>query len=194
MSCYTRLTDDVAANCAADMIAGIGDVLYFINKDDIASFTLNDTNDNIVEGITLKTESPTLRGFTLTGQRYSNEFENTLVKGRFINGWEQKIVTRIFDNDPTVKERISELENGRFVIIVKNNYANATGNSVYELLGYTVGLEMSECVRNPQDADTKGGWVCTFTTNEINKENYPAKTFFITSLAATEAALAALIA
>jgi glycosyltransferase involved in cell wall biosynthesis len=37
-----------------------------------------------------------------------------LAKGKYINAWEQKVTARIFDNDPTIKERINELR-GNYV-------------------------------------------------------------------------------
>lgn len=193
MACYKKLTESITATCTFPLVPGIDDEIYVINYEDIESFTLNAQNDNIIEGITLKSASPALSGFKITGFRYSNEYENSLVKGRYINEWEQKLTIRIFDNSPDVKERIDELANGRFVFIIKNRYQNANGNSVYEVLGYTNGLEMTECKRNPDDKDLRAGWVCTFSTGDFGKEHYPAKTFFITDLDTTKTALEALV-
>jgi len=197
MACPSSLSANIAANCAADLLNGVDSTLYIINYDhvDKDSSTINTDNDNIIESIVLKTASPAYKAYTLIGQKNSNDgYKNEMIKGKFVNSWEQSIVARILDNDPTIKQRIEELSAGKFIIIVKNRYANTTGNSVYEVLGWNQGLIATAIVRDADNADDKGGWMVTFGTDDMNKENGPAKTFFITSLAATEAAIAALIA
>jgi hypothetical protein len=194
--CYNKLTSDIALNCKVNLVSGIGDKVWLINRDDIdfESCTYNTLNNNIIESIVLNSASPTLRGYYAEGFRNSNEYENTLVKGKYQNGWEQKLTIRVFDNTADTKEQVNEIANGKFVCVIENNYKSEDGTSAFEVLGWSVGLEVAEAMRNPSDADMKGGWTLVLQTDEDNKERYPAKTFFNTDIATSRTALDALVA
>ncbi len=195
-TCYNKLTANILLNCSVNLVGGISDKVWLINRDDIDfdNCTFDTTNDNIIESIVLKSASPNYTGFSIQGFRNSNDYENTLVKGKYMNGWDQKLTIRVFDNDATTKERINELANGKYVAIIENNYQSDDKTSTFEVLGWNVGLEILEATRVVNDADTKGSWVVVLQTDEDNKEPYPAKTFFNTDVATTRAAIEALIA
>ena len=183
------------------MVAGVKDKIWLINLEDIDkdSCVFKTGDELVLESIILNTASPAKTAFTLEGKNYSNDYDVALVKGKYNNAYDHNLMFRIFDNDPDVKNWVHNACNGaKFVIVVENNYNNKSkvgtpGDSVFEVLGWELGLEISEATRNTIDADTKGGWVLKATCDETNKEPLPPLTFFKTDLATTRGLLDALV-
>lgn len=193
MSVCGKITAGITRNCLDKMVNGLEDELILINWVDVdreaSEFDAN--NKMIITDIVLKTISPPASGFKIEGQNASNEHNTALVKRRFVNGWDQNLMFRVFDNTPEVKEILRDAEQSRFVAIIKNKYnnRNATtpGTTVFEVLGWEHGLELNEVTRNAGDEESAGGWVLTAGCDETLKEPYPPYTFFDTSLAVTQA-------
>jgi hypothetical protein len=189
-----KISEDIAHNCDDKLVTGLFDEIVLINHDDIdfANCDFNATNRLIVESIALKTASPSLSGYRLRGYNYSNEHNTALVKQRYVDGWDHNLLMRIFDNTPEVKEWVQAATGSRFVAIIKNMYENSNnptpGTSVFEVLGWKFGLEISEATRNPNDGETKGAWILQAASDPDNKEPYLPYTFFDTDLATTQLA------
>lgn len=200
MADCSKIASDVLKNCD-NLVNGIKDTVYFINLDDIDkdACTINTGNKLIIEGIVLKTASPSLRAYKLEGRNFSNDHDVALIKGQYMNGFDHNLMFRIFNNDPETKAWVNDIASGaRFVAIIENNYNNSTkvgtpGDSVFEVLGWDLGLEISEATRNTTDADVKGGWILKATCDDTNKEPYPPRTFYKTDLATTRGLVEALV-
>lgn len=199
MSTCGKITAGITHNCLDKLVSGLHDEMILINYDDIDfdSCNFNATNKLIVEDIVLKTASPALTGFKIEGYNLSNEHDTALVKRRFINGWDHNLLFRVFDNTPEVKQFVNEATDSRFIAIIKNKYRNKNattdGTTVFEVLGWEHGLEISEATRNVNDEETMGAWVLRAACDETNKEPYPPYTYFKTSLTVTQAAFDAFV-
>jgi hypothetical protein len=84
------------------------------------------------------------------------------------------------------------------VIIQENNYNKALtsphGRTVFEVLGWDVGLELNAVERDANSDELMGGWLLTAGPHDIIKESLPPLTLFVGgSLTATRAAIAAMI-
>lgn len=185
MSTCGKIGNDIAHNCLDKLVQGLEDVLVLINHDDLDldSCTFDPTNRLICTNLVFKTASPALKGYKVEGYNMSNEHDTALAKKRFINGWEHNILWRIFDNTPEVKKYVADAADSRFVAVIKNKYNNRhaalPGTTVYEILGFTHGLEISEATRNPNDDETMGAWVLRGACDESNKEPDPPYTYFV---------------
>jgi len=181
------------------MVAGIKNMLYFINIDDVDKdkCTFDPDNPTLLTQLVLKSATPELTAFQVEGYNYSNEHDTALVKGRYYNSWEHNIRYRIFDNTPDVKLWIKTALNARFVVIIENNYtseASPVGNTVFEVLGWDFGLEIKECTRVAADEELAGGWNILAGCSETLKESKPPLAFFVgDTITATRAAIAALL-
>lgn len=200
MSTCDRITSSLSHNCDDKLAIGLKDILYLINIDDIDkdSCTFDASNSLLLTQIALNTASPALAAYSIEGFNFSNEHDTALVKRRFIDGWDHNLRFRVFDNTPEIKLWIKNAVGSRFVAIIKNTYnnKNATtpGTTVYEVLGWEYGLEISEATRNPNDEESAGAWILYAQCDETNKEPDPPLTLFVGgTLAATEAAIAALL-
>ena len=200
MSDCTKITADILKNCHDPLLASISDVIYLINQDEIdyALSTINGSNPLILEDLILKSSSPSYTAFQLEGQNFSNDHDNALVKGKYMDGFDHNLMFRIFDNDPDVKLWIKNALGSRFVVIVKNKYDNKNkittpSDSVYEVLGWEFGLRISEITQNKSDVETKGAWIFKATCDDVNKEPNPPMTLYKTDLTTTEAIITALL-
>ncbi len=199
MSTCGKITAGIVHNCLDKLVSGLHDEMILLNLDDIdkSASTFDATNKLILTDIVLKTASPTLSGFKIEGYNFSNEHNVALVKRRFINGWDHNLLFRVFDNTPEVKKFVEEATESRFVLIVKNQYNNkgatTAGTTVFEVLGWEHGLEISEATRDVNDEESMGAWVLQAACDEVNKEPYMPYTFFKEDLATTQAAFDAFV-
>jgi hypothetical protein len=197
MPACSKIAADILYNCA-NMVAGVKDVAYFINIDDIdkSSCTFDPDNPLLLTSLVLLTASPAYQAFKLEGHNYSNEHDTALVKKTFYNSWDHNFRFRIFDNTPDVKLWIENATKSRFVIIQENNYSNEAspaGRTVFEVLGWDLGLEIKEAVRVAADEELAGGWNLLAGCSDTYKESKPPLAYFVGTLAATRAAIAALL-
>ena len=198
MSTCSKIAADILYNCA-NIVAGVQDIAYFINIDDIDKDNCAFDVDNplLLTQLVLKSASPDLKAFQIEGHNYSNEHDTALVKKTFYNQWEHNFRFRIFDNTPEVKLWIENAVKARFVIIQENNYSNTTspaGRTVFEVLGWDFGLEIREAVRVAADEELAGGWNMLAGCSETLKESKPPLALFVGgTLIATRAAIASLL-
>jgi hypothetical protein len=199
MNICGKIASGITHNCLDTLVSGLKDEVIFLNYDDIDfdNCFFDNANKMILTDLVLKTASPALTGFKVEGYNFSNEHDTALVKRRFIDGWEHNLLFRIFDNTPEVKKWVTNAVGSRFVAVIKNQYnnKNATlpGTTVFEVLGFSQGLEITEATRNANDEESMGAWVLKAACDETNKEPYPPYTFFKTSLAVTQAAFDAFV-
>jgi len=198
MSQCSKIAADILYNCAT-LVAGVKDMAYFINVDDIDkdNCTFDVDNPLLLTSLVLKSASPDLKAFQVEGHNYSNEHDTALVKKTFYNSWEHNFRFRIFDNTPEDKLWINNAVASRFVIIQENNYsseASPAGRTCFEVLGWDFGLEVKEAVRVAADEELAGGWNLLAACNDKYKESKPPLAYFAGgSLAATRAAIASLL-
>ena len=199
MATCGKISAGITHNCLDKLVSGLHDEVILINLADIDkdSCTFDANNKLILTDLVLETASPALAGYKIEGYNFSNEHDTALVKRRFIDGWDHNFLFRVFDNTPAVKKFVTEAVDSRFVAIIKNKYRNKNattdGTTVFEVLGFEHGLEISEATRNVNDEETMGAWVLKATCDETNKEPYPPYTFFKTDLATTQTAFDAFV-
>jgi hypothetical protein len=198
MASCSKIAANILYACA-NMVAGIKDVAYFINIDDVDkdSSTFDPENPLLLTQLVLLSGSPTPVAHTVEGHNYSNEHDTALLKGVYYNSWEHNFRFRIFDNSPEVKLWVNTAVGSRFLVIQENNYSNTdspAGRTVFEVLGWDFGLEVKEAVRVAADAELAGGWNILAACSEKLKESKPPLAFFVGgSITATRAAIASLV-
>ena len=198
MASCSKIAANILYNCA-NMVAGIKDVAYMINIDDIDkdNCAFDDDNPLLLTQLVLKSATPDYAAYYIEGHNYSNEHDTALVKGAYYNSWEHNFRFRIFDNTPEDKLWIVNATEARFVIVQENNYnsdVSPAGRTVFEVLGWDFGLEIKECVRAAGDEELAGGWNLLAGCGEKLKESKPPLALFVGgTLAATRAALASLL-
>lgn len=196
--CSLLTENIIALDCDNPTVAGVAGNGYIINYADI-DFDLSTVADGVISSLVLKAGK---YAYTITTDPDGIEPSWKAAPGAFRRDqYEMMVDVKIFDNSPTVKQRIVDVAQGKFVVILKNNYIKdapvapeVKGETVYEAWGWKTGLIMGDgTARNANDADTGGGINLQLKTSEKRKEPRPPYTVFITSLTVTEAMLDALL-
>lgn len=196
-----QIVDCILKNCE-NLVPGIKDLAYFINFDcvdkDLSTFDVD--NPLLLTQLVLKTASPPCYAYCVTGYNFSNEHTAVMVKRTYQKVWDHNFIFRVFDNTPEDKQWIENLKDSRFVVIIENNYnkvdaVNGNGRTVFEVLGWDMGLELNAAERNPNDEELIGGWLLTAGSSDRIKESSVPLSFFAGgTLTATRAAITSLLA
>lgn len=201
MNCSSIIKGLTATSCNPTTGGTLAQV-YLINFDDIEDITYDNTDSDIITGITLKSGKK--------GYLYESADDTTVgtIKfngGKFINTFGHQVDLSVLVKNENSKDFINGLTNASVVAILANKergelYAeDSQDNDVlvsstkFEVYGSTSGMKMSGLTATTEVAD---GIVykATLSTKDGNIEKSLPKTFWKTSYSTTEAALVALLA
>ena len=192
--CEKLISNCIAADCANPMFAGVNAEALIANYSDIASVTYDQTNPSIVTGITMKagTGSDDSKCFYSVQQLGNKPFEGSqteFAEGTYGNRVTHTIQLAVVDNGPAISENvIDKLLNGKFVVILENDYVHSNGDNKYQIYGLSKGLKCTGLTREIW-GDSESAWVVTLTEENAPKSGL----FFYTSTeSATDTAIAAL--
>lgn len=186
----------ILKNCE-NLVQGVKDRAYFINYDHVDKdlSTFDPDNTLLLTQLVLKTVSPAAYAYCIEGYNMSNEHTVAMVKRRYQKVWDHNFIFRIFDNTPEDKLWIQSAVDSRFIVIIENNYnKDGEGRTVFEVLGWDMGLEVNAAERNVNDEEMMGGWILTAGCSDTVKESLPPLTFFNTDIATTRGAISDLLA
>ncbi len=185
-----ELSAGLTLSCTNKLVGGVSPNVWIANKADIASWTKEVANDQVVDAITMVA---TKVFYLFEGKLKSTEPAARVVKGTYDNTWEHEVKIRAFDISPTVLLQISEMKDSQVVVIVQNNSKGTAGNTKYDIYGLDAGMFIEALERIPQNVDDAGAWNITFKTQEYARETNPPYRLFDTSEANTDAIIAGLV-
>jgi hypothetical protein len=178
MACGDLIQSSVL-DCSNILQGGVGDGsrLVLILKEDISAFTY-DAN-GVCTAITLASGKS---AFSFDGikQSLKPKFERQAApSGQSV--YKHTAEFFYFEYTQLAKNNLARMANGRYVAI----YANAKQDtSTYEILGTDVGLEMTECMRAPQE---NGGAIKVVLASPDGEfESRPPRTILTTDYATTK--------
>lgn len=178
MACGDLIQSSVL-DCNNILQAGVGDSsrLVLILKDDVSSYTTD--SNGVITAITLYSGKS---AFSFDGikQSLKPKFERAAApSGQSV--YKHTVTFFYFEYSQTAKNNLARMANGRYIAI----YANAKQDvNSYEVLGSDVGLEMTECMRAPQE---NGGAISvTLASPEGEFESRPPRTILSTDFAGTK--------
>jgi hypothetical protein len=92
----------------------------------------------------------------------SSEF----VKGTLNPGFMHKVPFHVYDVSSAQKLNLVQMCMGKVNVIVENANSNSVGDSVFEVFGYHVGLEVNTMTRLNRDSETRGSYAIELSTPE----------------------------
>lgn len=185
--CEYKIAANLENSC--DIIGGLKEIGYLINKQDLEGLTYASGSDNTVTAITLAEGAYAYKIYTPTNQPF-NGTNVALEEGTVINRFTKTAAFVVLEhNDPTALA-MEQLANGKYVAIIENEYEGEDGASSWEIYGAERGLKANEITRDPYSEDQAGGWSVSMQETGASKA---AIFFFVTSAANTKAALEALL-
>lgn len=171
-------------DCSDPLQGGTRPRIILINKYDIASVT---QSLGIITAITLKVGK---KAFAFEGFKNSNTPSSEKLSapsGQAL--WKHNVNFFIYENTQAQKNNIERLGNGKFVAIIQNSKED---QNAFEVYGLGNGLEMADGVVNNKN-ENNGAYNIVLSTADGQGEAKLPQTFYVTSTAATLAAVEALL-
>lgn len=192
-NCDKLIAQGLNSNCGIPvLIAGLEDNAVIINRDDI---DLSGVDFSSIPHAPMTLTMKSLKkGFKV--MQLNDSFKGTgteLEKGRYKAKFKNKFSCVLFDKlggaTPTAA-LISQIANGRFVVVYENKTKNILGDINYEIMGLYKGLRATAMKTDKYDEETEGAWVIELEESGVPE---PPVTFWLTSLVATKAAFDSLV-
>lgn len=188
MNCTKIAADAIAAVCGQPPLAGTGKLAYIINFED-ADKDGSTVTANVISDIALVDGTS---GFSFTTIEDSMMGEGSLNLGTYFKTIQHDVTLRIHAKTEANKTFINNIVGSKVIVILPNLETGAAGEIKYEVWGWDAGLEANELTFTTDMAD-ETVYMVKLGSGDKSKEGTLPKSFFITDLATTEAALAALL-
>lgn len=154
LNCEEKLTAAIEKDCDNKPKGGIEVNAVFINFDDVdkATSTIDGTNDLLITN--LSTLSGTT-GYNIEGIKQINGASFELVKKEeSFDAYKHTFSGVILAPSVENKKRLDEIASGgRYVVVVEKKWKGTDQEDAFEVLGWDVGLVISEIVWNSKEAD-----------------------------------------
>lgn len=197
--CDFKLQADLTVACDDMSNAGLKNTGYIVNYDDIDwdNLVYAEGKKNVVKTFVLKSGA---RGYKvyIPGNTPFTGTNKALATGTYRNKFTKHVSLVILNNGADVSEKIiDKLANGRFVVILENDYQGATKDNTFEFYGLELGCAATEMSDDKYSEDTDGGWSVS-----LEETNAPTSGIFFlmdetqsaTAIEVTRAALESLVA
>lgn len=169
MSIYNKITAGFSLSAAEPVTAGIEDVIYIFNADDIA-LTYDTSNPLIITGLTAASNA---KIYKFEGTNNSFNAISKLAKTQVGPRYTEEIDFNIAGLSVAVKAQLRAMGYGRVKAIAINNYKS--GDSAIELFGAVNGLVLTDAERNAADETVEGGYKLKLTNPDKLREPYPPR-------------------
>lgn len=193
MPIYNKISAGFALGADAPVTAGIEDVIYIFNADDV-TLTLDSSNPLIVTGLTAVGSA---KVYKFQGTNNSFNTTSKLAKTSVGPRYTEEIDFNIAGINADIKAQLMAMGYGRVRAVTINNYKD--GDSAVELFGAVNGLILTDAERNAADEGVEGGYKLKLTNPDKIREPYPPRAVSIAptsgtaTYASTLAALEALV-
>ena len=194
MSIYNKINAGFTLGTAEPVTAGIEDVIYIFNQDDI-TLTFDTANPLIVTGLTAVSAA---KIYKFNGTNNSFNTVSKLAKTSVGPRYTEEIDFTVAGFSVDIKTQLQAMGYGRVCAIAVNNYNSS--DSAIELFGAVNGLILTDAERSAADETMDGGYKLKLTNPDKLREPYPPRAVSIApesgtaTYASTITAIEALVA
>jgi hypothetical protein len=194
MSIYNKINAGFSLGTGEPVTAGIEDVIYIFNQDDI-TLTYDTTNPLIITGLTAVSSA---KVYKFEGTNNSFNTMSKLAKTPVGPRYTEEVDFNVAGFSVEIKAQLMAMGYGRVQAIVANNYKSS--DSAVELFGAVNGLILTDAERNAADETLDGGYKLKLTNPDKLREPYPPRAVSVApesgpaTYASTIAAIEALVA
>ena len=186
-ACDFLLQADLVAPCDGLSSAGMKNTGYIVNYDDVDwdNLTKDSQNPNIVTNFILKTGKNAYKVYVPGKTPYTGT-NKALATGTYRNKFTKQVKLVVLSNGAAVShDIIDQLANGRFVVILENDFQGATKDNTFEFYGLELGCAATEMSDDKYSEDTDGGWAVT-----LEETNAPTSgIFYLKAASGTDSAI-----
>jgi hypothetical protein len=169
MSIYNKINAGFSLGTGDPITAGIEDVIYIFNQDDI-TLTYDVTNPLIISGLTAVSSA---KVYKFEGTNNSFSTMSKLAKTSVGPRYTEEIDFNIAGLSVEIKAQLMAMGYGRVQAIAVNNYKSS--DSSVELFGAVNGLVLTDAERNAADETLEGGYKLKLTNPDKMREPYPPR-------------------
>lgn len=186
MACITGIIDSIVSTCENSPVGGLEVKSWLINRKDIDAVTLDGTNTNTIEAMTLKQGK---RAWLLTGvKKLLNAGHDVVVNDARDDRYTHYFSFEQFEVDGAALLNVDQIND--MVVICENKNKGVSGDGAFICLGLMNGLYKTSDTRRSND--TEGTRKLELASMAGQEEKYSSYVFFITNYATTLAAIEAL--
>mgnify|MGYP003628312766 CR=1 FL=1 len=154
MSC-AGIFEGATVSCADPLAVGIEQRLFLANLEDVASFTFDGTETNMVTAITMKA---TKTFFEFEGLKQSISSQSEYLPRPYSVGYKHQCDFSVFDVSASQRRNLEAMAFQPQVAIAYGPNDSSLGNGAFEILGINAGLEIVTNIRIPADNETGGAY------------------------------------
>ena len=169
MSIYNKINAGFTLGTAEPVTAGIEDVIYIFNQDDI-TLTFDTANPLIVTGLTAVSAA---KIYKFNGTNNSFNTVSKLAKTSVGPRYTEEIDFNVAGFSVDIKTQLQAMGYGRVCAIAVNNYNSS--DSAIELFGAVNGLILTDAERSAADETMDGGYKLKLTNPDKLREPYPPR-------------------
>ena len=189
MSCSGIFSGSLVS-CSDPLAVGIEQRLFLANLEDVASFTFDSTDSNMVTAITMETGKTF---FEFEGLKQSISCQSEFLPKPFSTAYRHQIDFSCFDVSASQRRNLEAMVFQPQVAITFGPNDSSLGNGAFEIHGINAGLEVVTNIRIPADNETGGAYRIQLATPDAGGiESQLPSVFFSTDYATTLTALVAL--
>lgn len=189
MSC-AGIFSGATQSCTDPLSVGLVQRLFLANLEDVASFTFDGTETNMVTGITMESGKTF---FEFEGLKQSISCQSEYVPKPFSTAYKHTVDFSIMDVSASQRRNMEAMVFQPQVAITFGQNDSSLGNGAFEIHGINAGLEVITNIRIPADNETGGAYRIQLATPDAGGiESQLPSVFFSTDYATTLAALVAL--
>jgi hypothetical protein len=189
MSC-AGIFEGATVSCADPLAVGIEQRLFLANLEDVASFTYDNTDDNLITAIAMESGKTF---FEFEGLKQSISFQEEFVPKPFSTAYKLTVDFSVFDVSASQRRNLEAMVFQPQVAILFGPNDSSLGNGFCNVLGVNAGLDVITSIRIPADNETGAAYRVQLATPDAGGiENGYSKPMFVTDYAATLAAVVAL--
>lgn len=174
-ACDFLLQADLVAPCDGLSSAGMKNTGFIVNYDDVDwdNLTRDSQNPNIIKNFLLKSGKNAYKVYVPGKTPYTGT-NKALATGNYRNKFTKQVKLVVLSNGAGVcHDIIDQLANGRFVVILENDFQGATKDNTFEFYGLELGCAATEMSDDKYSEDTDGGWAVT-----LEETNAPTSGIF----------------
>lgn len=191
MSCINKLTGNIAYDCSIANRAksGLETKAVLINVADLDKTAITEsgatvTNLSLVSGST---------GYSISWiKQLGSTASEVSLNDSGVDTFSHSFACRVFGQSAEDAERVKELLESEFVVVVESKFKGTDNADAYKIFGLENGLKMAEGSFTSLEND--GSFIFTLKSQEGFGESYPYKIYLETDYATTKAKFDALFA
>lgn len=176
-TCEKLLKSCITVDCANPIFTGINSTAYIFNKKHISDMTIDPADPNVVKEIVMvETQGVAEVGYKIEqlGKTPFTGTTTSMVEGNIMNVFTETVQFVLPDNCPDASEILDNIANGKFVVVLHNEYDGSDNRGAFQIYGAKKGLSCTAIERDAYSEDNNGGWLITLTA-----ERCPLSAMFV---------------